>query len=360
VRWFVPTFVLVVTKKRGRATRLHQWFATELTHVSGRRIEPEEVVCFAETAGFDSKHILQFTEPPAARGVAFAKAELLPARGESELQREYRLLNLAHDCLSRNSGGQVTTPRPLSTLVNGNFWYSLEAGARGSSVSVLVGRPGIWHDESAARSIFTTAIRALTELSLVLLDVEGFPEIDPALFQVPSRFANSAPWKQVMRPARMETSSVQHGDMSVGHMFVEETTRRVEIIDWSHARRGYPALYDCFSFLISCNFLDPQRRDSSTSYTELRRASLYDLFFAQGPVQAIVTELLEESCSRLSISWQAIPALFLTSLVVQANFHRTRGQLGETRAQAYEDLIAAVCELHDKKFLGIHSLQVRG
>src|SRR6185369_978696 len=95
--------------------------------------------------------------------------------------------------------------------------------------------------------LFAKAIHALTEEALILKGAGEFPEVDPALFQVPSPFNGLAPWKHLESSPTLGSECVQHGDMSPGHMFMEQATGRVEIIDWSHARRGYPPLYDCFS-----------------------------------------------------------------------------------------------------------------
>ena len=207
------------------------------------------------------------------------------------------------------------------------------------------------------REIFTTSIRALTHAALSLQHATEFPEIDPALFQLPPRFREMRPWNTFTFSSQDGGAWVQHGDVCASHLYLAKTAGSIEIIDWSHARRGYPALYDCFGLLISCNYLDPKRRDVPASVADLRRASLSDLFFADNEVSALIGELLRESCADIGIAPELIPKLFLVCLVVQLNFHRSRGDLGETRAHAYEDLMQAVCALNDRPFLGRYSLQ---
>ena len=284
------------------------------------------------TAAFSSKQVLRLWQPKWARDRAVVKVGVRSAE-HGPTPPEFANLMRVAEHLRHQPPGLVAVPQPLGSMRRGSAIYCLESAAKGTQFLRTAWRPGYYRDVARVRRDFSRVFNASVAMTRALADLRGAEPIDPAWLdprtlspQLHQRARLNEPRCPTF-PGPWPNGCVQHADFTVGNVFLEPGSDRLEVIDWAGLAAGMPPLYDLFSMILSSGYLDAAGPNADyADASELWLASFVKLFYTTGdPVSGLIAELLTNACQRLGLDPAWIPALLLDFLVVRTHSYRARG-----------------------------------
>ena len=129
-------------------------------------------------------------------------------------------------------------------------------------------------------------------------------------------------------------SWIQHGDLSIENMFLDQETGVLTVLDWSDLAAGFPPLYDFFGFLTSAAYLPPS--NESTRFTNdlaFGIASFRATFLSDTGFARTAETLILRACERFKIDAELIPALLIEFLIIRTHYYYRRDSVVQHQLQ---------------------------
>lgn len=228
----------------------------------------------------------------------------------------------------------VSVPRTLGELHDGNLSCRLESTARGESVASLVRKLGYFKNMRRLRAVLGSVIVGATELTRAIQNIGEVMPIDASWLTVPEQIAHSEDGIGAeIGMARYfgdtgssaQTGWIQHGDLSIENVFLNQKTGQIEVLDWADLAAGFPPLYDLLSLLSSTGYLSPaDERRGFPNEQERWIASFKAIFLDKTEFALIVRDWMLDCCEKLNVQAGLLPSLLLEFLLVRSHYYRLR------------------------------------
>jgi len=329
-------FVLVASKQLGRKTKLQAWLEDRLG-AGGKRddgaADPQAMTWALYTHSFAQKSIVRLGCPGRSRDVAFIKVHVGPQNSVDPLEVELGNLGKVQKILKASAVRSVGVPETLGVLRVGNTSYWLESAARGTKLSRVVRQAGYLEDARRVEGEFAGIVANVIELTRALQNIPGAAMIDGSWLNVPeelkgrpeTRAAIEAARYFTRSPAGSQTGWIQHGDLSVENVFLDQQNGRIEVLDWVDLAGGFPPLYDLFSLCYSTGYLAPADEAITFPSEEERwMASFTAVFLSDRGFAQTVRDLILHACQQLDVQPELIPSLLMEFLLVRSHYFQKK------------------------------------
>ena len=232
------------------------------------------------------------------------------------------------------SQSQTTNvPRTYGTLHIGNTRYKMESAAAGEQFSQTLRGLDYFSDTQRVANAFRTLFDNLMLLTEVLQKVDSPQPVNPSWYEIPEEFELFPHLRDAIEEKRYFGASftnsrptwVQHGDLSVENLSIDEQTGQITVFDWGDLAIGFPPLYDFFEILYSTGYLAPA--DDTTRFaSEEERwiASFKAVFLSNESFAGIAAENIFRACVRLGVAPELVPTLLVEFLLMRANYYATK------------------------------------
>ena len=328
--------MLVAAKRRWRA-KVQSWVEKRLQE-SGRKQDgaaanSQSITWALYTGPFRAKSIVRLGDRKSGRDLAYIKViSGGPSRATS---LEVELANRAkiRGSLEASASRAVNVPQEYGTLRNGDTFYQMESVAQGTKLSRMVRRPRYLSDLRSVKNDFNRFFGSVMDLTEALQKVSGAKALSSSWREIPEEFENHPEVRVAIEQSRYlggaSSSSpftwIQHGDLSVENIALDQETGRIEVFDWADLAGGFPPLYDLFGLFYSMGYLAPADEAVRFPSEEERwMASFRAVFFGDSGFGRIVRDLILQACKRLRVRPELIPALLVEFLLVRSYYYRTK------------------------------------
>jgi SAM-dependent methyltransferase len=224
----------------------------------------------------------------------------------------------------------VAIPDVCGELQSGCVRYAMQAPARGTQLSRRVRQPGYFRDRHRVEADFDNIFAGMVTLTESLQNVPAVRAAPDGWRSIPAEIDDPAIRTAITRARHSEDSArsvtwVQHGDLSVEHVFFDEKTGRIEVLDWADLAGGLPPLYDFFQLLLSAGYLCPaDERAAFRDEEELWAASFAKTFLEKKGFAVTAQNMLVRACERFNLPREQLRWLMLEFLVVRAHYYRVK------------------------------------
>ena len=325
IRVLANDFVFIASKMRNRQMKVNEWLGANLGH--GPLSDPAALRWELHTGPFATKWAGKVTGP---RGAAVLKVWSGCSGVARESQNHTNVGNMLREAPHR----LISVPRTLGELRVANISYHLESVARGRSVASLVREPGRFKNMRTVWPVLGSAVAGAIEATRALQNLCGVMPIDPGWLSVPKEIGDSEDGiRSTIEMARYfgdgkpnaHTGWIQHGDLSVENLFLNQKTGEIEVLDWADLAAGFPPLYDVFALLFSTVYLTPADKKKRFSNEEERWiASFKAIFLDETKFALIVRDWMLNCCEKLNVQAALLPSLLLEFLLVRSHYYRSR------------------------------------
>jgi ubiquinone/menaquinone biosynthesis C-methylase UbiE len=352
VRPFVAEFLIVAEKQVRAALPFGQRMYRELQAKLPDLPHIAQPNASLATNPFSRRTLVRIFESNAATPSLFVRIST-PAPGSREaIAAELRNLSLFHSRLAESAAPRFAVPRPIGSCQVGRLEYAVESAALGRELTHVLREYFREGRTDLVRREMERCIEISTELTQLLTPTEAqsVDAVDESWRAPPKEaFPGSRDLAEVQQvlgsiAVNADNDRVQHGDFTIENVVVDGTTGTPTVIDWEHAVRGLPPLYDCFSALISLLLVIPSRAAEPNVAME---TNFLEAFFEGGRWTPLMRQLLAHACDRYSIEPEQIWPLFTQFLVVRSHFFVHRKSPGAGAATKLLELIW----LHRDRFL---------
>jgi hypothetical protein len=230
-------------------------------------------------------------------------------------------------------------PDALSRTTIGRTDYVLESVAPGVSALrlILAGVPSQYPVN--VKRYLPVLLGAAITLDRTLRGTEDIPELDPRWKKNPAGCKNSLP----VPNTGITSSWVHHGDLTVENAFLDG--ERVAFIDWEHALKGAPSIYDVFCLLLSIlPAIDSPSIRELPDFRDRLPLQFQVAFFSNSEWGRTFQQALQEGFESLDEPAECWYGEVITSLRIRAHYHSSRGS-GHT--PAYRKMVDLACELQN-------------
>jgi len=334
----VPDYVLLASKQLGRKNRLQTWINERLAESDGKG-HTRSVLPFhwaLHTRAFEDKSIVRLGDEKTGSDLAYLK--IFTGNEESRSFYETEIVNRTkvQESLNVSGSSRVLVPQSYGTLQIGNTGYHLEAASRGTQISTIVRELGYFKNAKRVERDFSQICGRIIELTSALRNLSGVRTIPPAWREIPETLRNNSELTGALAERRYfqtvfpESSStwIQHGDLSVENVHLDQKTGEFEVFDWCDLAGGLPPLYDLFQFFYSTGYLSPTDETVRFASEEDRWIATFKAVFLSDSLFGRVTRrLILHACERLKISPDEVPALLLEFLIIRSNYYRSRSKV---------------------------------
>jgi ubiquinone/menaquinone biosynthesis C-methylase UbiE len=332
----LPEFVLLASKRRWRTAKVQSWVEEQLRHSVGKRdggADSQPTTWALYTRAFRPKSIVRLGDPKSSRDLAYLKVIIGDRSSASSLEVELENRARVLDRLQAYANPPVSVPRGFGTLRVGNTSYVMESAAQGTQLSRMVRRLGYFADVRRVQNEFNRFFGSMISLTEVLQKVSGAKRLSSSWREIPEEFDHHLETRAAIEQSRYFWGSssssramwIQHGDLSVENISLDQETGRIEVFDWSDMASGFPPLYDLFEFFYSTAYLVPaEEAVKFPNDVERLMASFQAIFFTDTGFACVVRDLILQACKRLRVSPELIPALLVEFLLIRSHYYREK------------------------------------
>ena len=226
-----------------------------------------------------------------------------------------------------------TVPLPIKSLRVGSWVVTVERPAEGKALDEIItgrqyfgGRASVMrHLDMVSSWLISTrpilsSIRSTLGANNVLLEWRAIPE------------------GSGVSAKRAHISWVQHGDFSLGNIFLDEQTQRIYVIDWDQCGDGYPPLFDWFCFITSLQYTNvkfrPCQKKETVDHISFQQTYFEPSWFAE----AIVT-CTHHICEQTGLQRADVAEYFRQYLAVRHRLFHQDSESGDKglHAKWYEE-----------------------
>jgi SAM-dependent methyltransferase len=329
----LPDFVLFAAKKPVRRSKVDAWIDQTLNDSAGCSDCARDVRPWAlYTRRFESDSIVRIGSRDTSSDVAYIRVHMVSPKDSRD--SDFEALNRSKVEVSlRASGiGGVSVPSSIGNLRVGNTSYTMESAAKGTSLSRRVRQWGYFADAPRVETEFTHVVDRILDLSNVLQAIPDARQTDPSWYVIPKEFHHDLePYLRIHQSRFFQDSAdlgatvLQHGDLSVENLYLDDKSHTVAIIDWADLAAGLPPLYDLFELFYSTGYLTAAEEGLRFKGDDHRWVATFRAVFLNAtPFSRIVQKLILHACSRLHVDPESVPSLLLEFLIVRSHYYGTR------------------------------------
>jgi len=333
----LPDFVLLASKRPGRKTEVQSWVEKRLVESGGKRdgcaTDPQPMTWALYTQPFRPKSVVRLGDPRSGRDVAYIKVNIGAQSSAASFEAEVANRAKIRDSLRASASRAIGVPQAYGTLRVGNTSYWMESAAQGTQLCRMVRRLGYFADAGRVENDFSRFFEGLLDLTEALQNVSGARAMSSSWREVPEELENRPEVCAAIEERRYfggsSTNScatwIQHGDLSVENIFLDQETGRIEVFDWADLAGGFSPLYDFFQLFFSTGYLPPA--DETVRFpSEVERwiASFNAVFLGDTGFARTVRKLILHACERLKVQPELIPSLLVEFLLVRTHYYRTK------------------------------------
>ncbi len=329
----LPDFLLLASKRLDRRTKVQSWVEERLAESGGKRTyaaHPQPITWALSVHG--PKSIIRLGDPRSDCDLAYIKVNVGAQSSAASCEAEMANRAKIRDSLEAASRA-VGVSQAYGTLLVGDTSYWVEPAAQGTQLGRMVRRPGYFADAGRVENDFIRFFGGLIDLTEALQNVSDARAMSSSWREIPEEFENRPEVRAAIEKGRYFggpfTNScatwIQHGDLSVENIFLEQETDRIEVSDWPDMAGGFPPLYDFFHFFYSTGYL--AHEDETMRFpSEVERwiASFNAIFFSDKRFARTVRELILHACERLKVQPELIPSLLVEFLLIRTHYYRER------------------------------------
>jgi SAM-dependent methyltransferase len=332
VRPFVSEFLIVAEKQSNAELpaghRIYRALQAKLPAVP----PVARPVATLTTYSHARRALVRIFESSDERPTLFVKTSTPMPGSLQTVAAEFRHLSLLRTRLADHAAPGFAVPIPIGTCELGRLECTVESAAPGRELTDILREDFRNGRTDFVRRRMERCIDISVELANLLSGAPELATIDPAWWTFPVKLlpatVNHTALHRLLDSVAAERDNrdcVQHGDFTIENVVIDEATDVPTVVDWEHALRGLPPLYDCFSALISLLAVIPSRRVANGALME---ANFLDAFFEDGRWAPLFRELLTHACTRHSVALARAWPLFVQFLVVRTQFYLHRRSSG--------------------------------
>ncbi|HEY8175053.1 MAG TPA: methyltransferase domain-containing protein [Gemmatimonadaceae bacterium] len=284
------------------------------------------------TYSFARKALVRIFESSGERPTLFVKTSTPMPGSRETVAAEFRHLSLLRARLADHAAPGFAVPTPIGTCELGRLECTVESAAPGRELTDILREHFRNGRTDLVRRQMERCIDISVELAKLLFGAPELAILDPAWWTLPVELlpatVNHIALHRLLDSVAADRDNhdrVQHGDFTIENVVIDEATDAPTVVDWEHALRGLPPMYDCFSALISLLAVIPSRHAGNAALME---GNFLDAFFGGGRWAPLFRELLTLACTRHSVALARVWPLFVQFLVVRTQFYLHRRSSG--------------------------------
>jgi SAM-dependent methyltransferase len=332
IRPFVSEFLIVAEKRSSRELAKGQRVYRELQSKLPNIPRLKWPVASLATYPNGRKALVRIFESDAASPTLFVKASTPTPGSRDTVAAEFRNLSLLRSRLAEQIAPRFTVPDPIGACQLGRLECAVESAAPGRELTDILREHFAAGREDGVRREMERCIDISVELTRLPFAAGEVEPVDPQWSTLPRDLlpgtVDDAALRQLLDSAGVGNGDyVQHGDFTIENVVIDHSTDMPAVVDWEHAQRGLPPLYDCFSSLISLLAVMPSQ---PAPHFALIEANFLDNFFEDGRWTPLIRQLIGVACERHAVDPSHVWALFARFLVVRTQFflHRRSAAAG--------------------------------
>jgi hypothetical protein len=212
----------------------------------------------------------------------------------------------------------IEVPTPILFESDSKRYFAVQSAVPGISVGKIL-RKYILQDNRKA------AIKVLGELINILIFIQNVctkrainstPRVKNDYFDNYVDIHND--WDK--DDHNIYSNNVQHGDFTIGNIYIDTSTNKWGIIDWEDMAKGYPHLFDIFSLFTSIQFINEDvGTDNNVEYLYL---SFIHTYFCENWFSNHLKSLVDFYCNSFQLDNRYIFHNLIAYLLFQRNKYK--------------------------------------
>ncbi len=242
----------------------------------------------------------------------------LPGR-IGDVRQEYENLlaiNICREILKRRN---IIIPEALGFESYAHIGkdFTVQSGVPGISISSIMDR----YIRQGKREDIYRILNEIVNILIYLQEVYAKETVNSEVSTISSAYFNN--YKSISfsgKDAATYLNQVQHGDFAANNIYFDISTNEWGIIDWEWMAKGFPPLFDTFSFFTSIRFI----KNSKAYNNEFDKyyLSFIHTYFSKNWFSDYLKILFERYCNLSQIDKRFVFSYFLKYLLFNCNKYR--------------------------------------